>query len=190
MRKVTYGMGVSLDGFIAGPDGDIGWSAPAEDLHRFHNEHARATGVELYGRRMYETMRYWETDEATSPSAPEHLREFAQLWRDTPKLVFSRTLERLEGVGTLVREEIADTIARLRNQPGGDIAVGGAGLAASLVALGLIDEFRLFVYPVVLGAGTPYLPPTERAIPLRLIETRTFDQGVVYLRYERVGDGE
>ena len=185
MRKVIYGMGVSLDGFIAAPGNNIDWSVPDEDLHRFHNEQARETGVELYGRGLHEVMRYWETDAATSPSASEPEREFARIWRATPKLVFSRTLESLEGEGTLVREDVADTIARLKEEPGGDIAVGGAGLAASVIAQGLIDEYRLFVYPIVLGGGTPYFPALDARIELRLAETRTFGQGVVYLRYER-----
>ena len=176
-------MGVSLDGFIAGPDGEIDWSAPDEELHRFHNEQARDTGVSLYGRRLYEAMRYWETAEE-NPSAPEHELEFARIWKATPRLVFSRTLEQVEGGAELVRADIAETIAALKEQPGGDIAVGGAGLAAGLMPRGLIDEYRQFVYPVVLGAGTPFFPPLDARIKLRLAETRTFASGVVYVRYE------
>lgn len=184
MRKLIYSMGVSLDGFIAGPGDDIGWSMPDEELHRFHNEQARATGTHLYGRRLYETMRYWETAEETNPSAPEHEHEFARIWNDSQRLVFSRTLEQAEGGAELVRGDLAETVASLKDQSGGDITVGGAGLAAGLIALGLVDEYRPIVYPVVLGAGTPFIPALEEPIKLRLLETRTFPSAV-YLRYER-----
>jgi dihydrofolate reductase len=185
MRKVIYSMGVSLDGFIAGPGGNIDWSAPGEELHRFHNDQARAADTQLYGRRLYETMRYWETAAERDPSAPEHELEFERIWKATRRIVFSRTLDRVEGGAELARAGIAETIAQLREQPGGDIAVGGAGLAASCIELGLVDEFRPFVYPIVLGAGTPYFPPLATRIGLRLAETRTFGGGVVHLRYER-----
>jgi dihydrofolate reductase len=183
-RTVIYAMGVSLDGFIAGPDGSIDWTAPDEELHRFHNEQARATGVNLYGRRLYEAMRYWETAEDVA-GAPEHELEFARLWKQTPRLVFSTTLDRVEGGASLARGDVAEEVARLKEQPGGSISVGGAGLAATLISLDLVDEYRLFVYPVVLGAGTPYFPALDERIDLRLAEGRTFGSGVAYLRYER-----
>jgi dihydrofolate reductase len=186
MRKLIYSMAVSLDGFIAGPDGDIGLLAPDEELHRFHNEQARETGVHLYGRRLYEAMTYWETAAEENPSAPEHELEFARIWKETPKAVFSTTLERVEGNSRLVRDDVVEEVRRLKQQPGKDIAVGGAGLASTFIPLGLIDEYRPFVHPVVLGGGTPYLPPLDERINLRLVETRTFGMGVVYLRYERV----
>ena len=185
MRKLIYSMGVSLDGFIAGADGDIDWSAPDDELHRFHNQQARETGAELYGRRLYETMRYWETAE-DNPSAPEQELEFARIWKDTPKIVFSKTLERVEGNARLVRDNVAEEVAQLKEQPGKDLAVGGAGLASSVMKLGLIDEYRLFVSPVVLGGGTPYFPALDERISLELVETRTFGSRVVYLRYRRV----
>jgi dihydrofolate reductase len=188
MRQLVYSMGVSLDGFIAGPDGDIGWSRPDEELHRFHNEQARATGVELYGRRLYEAMRYWETAGEQNPAAPEHEHEFERVWKDTPKLVVSRTLESVGPEYELVRGDLAERVAELKEQPGGAIAVGGAGLAASLLALGLVDELRPLVHPVVLGAGTPFLPALDTPLALRLAETRTFGSGVVSLRYEIVAD--
>jgi dihydrofolate reductase len=184
MGKLIYSMGVSLDGFIAGPGDDIGWSAPDEELHRFHNQQARETGVQLYGRRLYEVMRYWETAEDADPPAPEHELEFARIWKATPRLVFSHTLETVEGGAELVGTGLAGTVAKLKEQPGADIAVGGAGLAASAMALGLIDEFRQFVYPVVLGSGTPYFPTLDARIELELVETRTFGS-VVYLRHRR-----
>jgi dihydrofolate reductase len=156
---------------------------------RFHTEQARETmGTHFYGRRLYEAMRYWETAEE-NPSAPEYELEFARIWKETPKVVFSRTLERVEGNATLARGNIAEEVARLKEQPGKDMAVGGAGLASSFIKLGLIDEYRLFVHPVVLGGGTPYFPPLDERINLQLVETRTFGSKVVYVRYRRLPDG-
>ena len=154
MRKLIYSMGVTLDGYIAGPAGEIDWSAPDEELHRFHNQQARETGAHLYGRGLYETMRFWETADQ-DPSRPQYALEFARIWKETPKIVFSRTLERVEGDYRLVRGNAAAEVARLKEEPGADLAVGGAGLAATFIRLGLVDEYRLFVSPVVLGAGTP-----------------------------------
>jgi dihydrofolate reductase len=181
-RKLIYAMGVSLDGFIAGPGGEIDWSAPDEELHRFHNQLTRDTGVHLYGRRLYEVMTYWETAEQ-NPSARDYELEFARIWREMPKIVFSSTLESVEGNATLVRGDAAEEVAKLKQQPGGDLAVGGAGLASALVRRGLIDEYRLFISPVLLGAGTRYFPALEERVDLELIETRTFGSRVVYCRY-------
>jgi dihydrofolate reductase len=130
-------------------------------------------------------MTYWETAEE-NPSAPEHELEFARIWKALPKIVFSTTLEKVEGNARLARDGAADELAELRRQPGEDLAVGGAGLAATFARLGLIDEYRLFVSPVVLGGGTPYFPALEERIHLDLVETRTFASRVVYLRYRRV----
>ena len=177
-------MGVSLDGFIAGPNGEIDWSAPDDELHRFHNEQARETGLHLYGRRLYETMRPWETADE-DPAASEPVIEFARIWKETPKVVFSRTLERVEGNARLVRGDAAEELARLRKEPGKDLAVGGAGLASTFVELGQVDEYRLFLSPVVLGSGTPFFPPLDRRLDLELVETRTFASRVVYVRYRR-----
>jgi len=184
MRKLIYSMGVSLDGFVAGPDGEIDWSAPDEELHRFHNEQTRELGVHLCGRRLYEVMTYWETADE-NPSAAEHELEFARIWKNLPKIVFSATLEQVHGNTTLIREGAAEEVAKLKRQPGKDLGVGGAGLASSLIELGLVDEFRLFVSPVLLGAGTPYFPSLEERVDLELLETRTFGSRVVYVRYRR-----
>src|SRR5947209_10326369 len=165
MRKVIYSMGVSLDGFIAGPDGEIDWSPPDEELHRFHNQQARELGAHLCGRRLYEKMTYWETAEE-NPSAAEYELEFARIWKRLPKIVFSRTLEKVEGNARLVRDGVAEEVAKLKEQPGKDLAVGGAGLASTLMKLGLIDEYWLFVSPVVLGGGTPYFPVLEERIDM------------------------
>jgi dihydrofolate reductase len=185
MRKVIYSMGVSLDGFIAGPSGEIDWSAPDEELHRFHNQQTRELGAHLCGRRLYEEMTYWETADE-NPSAPEHELEFARIWKSLPKVVFSKTLEKVEGNATLVRDGVAEEVAKLKEQPGKDLAVGGAGLASTLIELGLVDEFGLFVSPVVLGGGTPYFPALRERIDLELVETRRFGSRVVHLRYRRV----
>jgi dihydrofolate reductase len=184
MRKLIYSMGVSLDGFIAGPHGEIDWSAPDEELHRFHNEQTRELGVHLCGRRLYEVMVYWETADQ-DPAAAEHEREFARIWQQTPKVVFSRTLDRVEGNARLVGDDVAAEVAELKRQPGKDLAVGGADLAATLISHGLVDEFGLFVSPVILGAGTPFFRAVETRLDLELLETRTFGSRVVYLRYAR-----
>jgi dihydrofolate reductase len=188
MRKLIYSMGVSLDGFIAGPGGEIDWSAPDEELHRFHNQQTREIGVHLLGRNLYEVMAYWETADE-DPAIPEYMLEFAQIWQKLPKIVFSTTLEKVEGNARLVRDGAAQEVARLKSEPGKDLAVGGAGLASTLVKLGLVDEYRLFVSPVVLGGGTPYFPALDDRINLELVETRTFGSRVVYLRYRRADAG-
>lgn len=185
MRKLIYSMTVSLDGFIADPNGEIDWSAPDEELHRFHNQRVREIGAHLLGRRLYEVMLYWETAEE-NPAASDYELEFARIWKAIPRIVFSKTLEKVEGNARLVRDDVAGEVARLKQEPGKDLAVGGAGLASSLIDLGLVDEYQLFVSPVVLGGGTPFFPPLEKAINLELVETRTFDSPAVYLRYRRV----
>jgi dihydrofolate reductase len=185
MRKLIYSMTVSLDGFIAAPGGNIDWTAPDEELHQFHNDQVRELGAHLLGRRLYETMVYWETADQ-DPALPPVMLEFARIWKPLPKIVFSSTLERVEGNATLASVDAADEVARLKEEPGGDLAVGGAGLAAELIERNLIDDYRLFVSPVVLGAGTPYFPAREQRIDLELLETQTFGGGVVYLRYARV----
>jgi dihydrofolate reductase len=182
--KLIYSMSVSLDGFIAGPGGEIDWGAPDEELHRFHNERTRELGAHLLGRRLYETMLYWETADA-NPSAAEHELEFARIWKSLPRIVFSTTLEKVEGNARLATEDVGEEVARLKEESDDDIGVGGAGLAATLIELGLIDEYWLFVSPVVLGGGTPYFPAIEDRIDLELVETRTFGSRVVYLRYRR-----
>ena len=184
MRKLIYSMTVSLDGFIADPNGEIDWSAPDEELHRFHNQRVREIGAHLLGRRLYEVMLYWETAEE-NPAASDYELEFARIWKAIPRIVFSKTLEKVEGNARLVRDDVAGEVARLKQEPGKDLAVGGAGLASTLIDLGLVDEYQLFVSPVVLGGGTPFFPPLEKAINLELIETRTFGSRVVYLRYRR-----
>ena len=185
MRTVLYSMTVSLDGFIAGPGGDIGFTAPDGELFRFHVEQTRHIGVELMGRRLYEAMLVWGDADA-APSGPDEL-EFARIWNAIPKVVFSATLQQVQGNARLAADDVAGEVAKLKKEPGeGVISVGGAGLASTLIKLDLIDEYRLFVAPAVLGGGTPYFPPLDRGISLELLETRTFGSQVVYLRYRRV----
>jgi dihydrofolate reductase len=187
MRKLIYSMTVSLDGYIAGPDGAIDWSVPDEELFRFHHQQVQEVGVHLCGRRLYETMVYWETAEE-SPLAAEHV-EFARTWKALPKVVFSTTLQSVVGNTRLARDGVGEEVSKLKVRPGKDIAVGGAWLARACMKLELIDEWRLFVSPVLLGGGTPYFPTLDEKINLELVETKTFGSRLVYLRYRRVPDG-
>src|SRR3954451_4674030 len=176
-------MGVSLDGYISGPDGSFDWTGPDEDLFRFSIEQIRQVGVHLLGRRLYETMLYWETADQ-DPSLDDSRLEWAALWTSLPKVVFSTTLSAVQGNARLVSGGMAEEIGRLRAEAAeGDIAIGGATLAVEAAALGLIDEYRPKVYPVLVGGGIPFFPQRERRLDLELLETSTFGSGVVYLRY-------
>ena len=185
MGTLIYSFQVSLDGFIAGPDGAIAVPAPDEELHRFHNQQAREFAAHLCGRRLYEVLSYWDTFAEENPSAPDYAQEFARIWRDTPKIVFSKTLDKVGHNARLARGGVAEEVPRLKQELGGDLAVGGAGLASSCIKLGLVDEYRLFVYPVVVGGGTAYFPALDERIDLELLETRSFGSRVIYLRYRR-----
>ncbi|MFG2266412.1 dihydrofolate reductase family protein [Streptomyces sp. NPDC048720] len=183
MRSVTYSMSVSLDGYIVGPDGNFAWTAPDQDVFRFWIDEIRQVDVHLLGRRLYETMLYWETaDEDPTLDAPE--REWTALWKPLPKVVFTTTLHTLQGHARLATGTLTEEIERLRAEPGdGDIAIGGATLAAHAAASDLIDEYRTVIYPVLVGGGTPYFPHHERRVNLQLTETRTFNSNIVYLRH-------
>jgi dihydrofolate reductase len=183
MRRVTYSMGVSLDGYIAGPDGDFDWTEPDEEVFGFVTDEIREVGVYLLGRRLYETMLYWETADQ-DPSLDDSMLEWAAIWKPLPKVVFSTKLPAVQGNARLASGGVAEEIERLRAEPAeGDIAIGGATLAAEAAALGLIDEYRARVYPVLAGGGIPFFPRGERRVDLELAETRTFSSGIVYLRY-------
>ena len=182
--SVIFSMGVSLDGFIAGPGDTIDWTAPDAELHQFHNDQVRKQGAQICGRKLYETMLYWETADQ-DPSLDSVGQEFAGLWKALPKVVFSSTLTTVAGNWRLATGSIADELAALQAQTDGDIGIGGATLAAAFSDLGLIDEYYLFVYPIVLGAGTPYFGPLRDRVALELVEMRTFGAGIVYLRYRR-----
>jgi dihydrofolate reductase len=188
VRTVIFSMGVSLDCYIAGPDGND-WGTPDAELHRFHNQQASELGLHLLGRRLYEVMAFWETAEERNPSEPVNelgaaQLEFARIWKQLPKLVFSNSLEAVEGNARLSRADPVQTVRALKEEEGGPIAVGGAELAATLTVHQLIDEYHVFVYPVALGGGKPFFAGDTR-LDLELLETRTFGNRVVYLRYRR-----
>jgi dihydrofolate reductase len=172
---------------VEGPDGKFAWSHPDEEVHRFHNGIAAGMGAFLYGRRMYETMRFWETvdEDASSPEFPDYVRDFARIWKSKPKIVFSTTLESVSQDYRLVRGDIGAEVTALKEQPGGDLGVGGPGLARSLARLDLVDEYRLVLFPVTVGGGKPYFPALDHPVRLRLLESRIFQCGAVYLRYQR-----
>lgn len=183
MRRVTYSMGISLDGYIVGPDGRFDWTVPDEEVFGFVTEEIRGVGDYLLGRRLYETMLYWETADQ-DPSLGQPMLDWAALWKRLPKVVFSSTLSSVQGNARLASGGPAVEIGRLRAESGqGDIAIGGATLAAEAAELGLIDEYRARVYPVLVGGGIPFFPRRERRVDLELVETRAFGSGVAYLRY-------
>ena len=189
MRSVIYSMGVSLDGFIAGPGGEIDWGAPDEELHRFHNQQTRAIGAHVCGRGLYEAMLPWEAVDGAHASPV--MAEFGRIWRAIPKVVFSTTLSSVEGNARLATRCLADEVAMHRDMPDDKVvSVGGARLAAGLVQLDLIDEYRQFISPVILGGGTPYFPPLDHPLDLELLETRTFGSRVIYARYRRIVGGK
>ena len=178
-------MSVSLDGFIEGPNRELDWHMVDDELHGHFNEVLSAMDAFLSGRVTYELMAgFWPTAD-TDPSSTRPMVEFARIWRDKPKIVFSRTLERADWNTTVVRDVAADQIMELKAQPGGDLVLGGADIAAAFMRQDLIDEYRLYVHPVVIGRGKPLFPASDTKINLQLAETRTFGNGVVLLRYQR-----
>lgn len=183
MRKLLYGMMITLDGYVESPTGDIGWSAPDDELHAFVNDQSREIAGALYGRRLYETMSaFWPTADARQ-DAPEVVADFARIWRAMPKYVFSRTLDKVDWNSTLMTGDLAEEVTRLKGEGEGYLEVGGATLAHQLVRLGLVDEFVLYVHPVLIGRGKPFFPELDAEVRTRLLETRAFGSGTVYLRY-------
>jgi dihydrofolate reductase len=180
---LIYSMGVSADGYINDRKAGFGWTPPDEELFRFHLARTRELGGYLLGRRLYETMLVWETDPSLRDT--EARAEFADVWNALPKVVFSRTLDSVQGNARLARASVAEEVAAALAATDRDVSIGGAGLAAQAITLGLVDELRMFRYPIVVGGGTPFLPPVVEDIPLDLIETRTFGARVIYERYRR-----
>ncbi|HET6876224.1 MAG TPA: dihydrofolate reductase family protein [Jatrophihabitans sp.] len=178
---LIYSMGVSVDGFIADRAGGFDWSAPDEELFRVHLDRVRGLGCHLLGRKLYETMLVWETDPSLRDS--ELHAEFADVWSALPKVVFSRTLDRVTGNARLAQGSVAEEVEAALAGTDADVEIGGAGLATTAIELRLIDELRMFRCPVVVGGGTPFLPPVTEDIPLELVETRAFSSKVVYERY-------
>lgn len=193
MRKIILMMQVSLDGFIEGPERDLSWHRVDDELHRHFNDELRTMGAFLDGRVTYELMaEYWPTADQDPSSTPTEA-DFAGIWRDMPKIVYSRTLASAGWNTEVVRDVVAEDVERLKEGPGGDLALGGASLSASFRRLGLIDEYRIYVHPVLIGRGTPLFQETDAMTPLRLLESRTFGNGVVLLRYATgpdAGDAE
>lgn len=187
MRKVTYSMGMSLDGFITDAQGSIDWGVPSDEVFQFSIDEIQHVGVHLMGRKLYEIMLHWENPDKT-PNFSEQEQVWADLWNPLPKVVFSNTLTEVTGGGAeLATGSLAEEVERLRAEPGeGDIAIGGATLAAQAADLGLIDEYWIRVFPVLVGGGLPFFARNDALVPLELVETRTFDNGVVFLRHRVV----
>ena len=185
MRKIVLWMSVSVDGFFEGPNRELDWHLVDDELHSHFNAELSAMGAFLDGRVTYELMAaFWPTADA-DPASTGPMQEFARIWREMPKIVYSRTLERADWNTTIVRDVVVEEVLALKAQPGGDLALGGADLAAAFMRHDLIDEYRLYVHPVVIGRGKPLFPTSDTRTDLRLAETRAFGNGVVLLRYQR-----
>ncbi|MCU1547138.1 MAG: uncharacterized protein JWO29_89 [Arthrobacter sp.] len=183
MRKIILTMQMSLDGFTEGPRRDISWHRVDDELHEHFNESLRTMGAFLSGRVTYELMAdFWPTADK-DPSSTAAMVEYSSIWRDMPKIVYSRTLERADWNTTLVRDVVVEEVTRLKEQPGGDLALGGAHLATAFRQLGLIDEYRIYVHPVLIGRGRSLFQPVPGTASLRLLETGAFGNGVALLRY-------
>lgn len=176
-------MNVSVDGFINDRDGGLGWTAPSEELFAAHLTQVRELGAYLCGRRLYETMLVWETDPALRTS--KLTNEFADVWCALPKVVFSRALDSVDGNARLARAPLAEEVAAALDATDKGVAIGGADLAAQAIELDLVDELRMFRLPVVVGGGTPFLPPVTGPLALELVETATIGPAAVYERYRR-----
>src|SRR5215207_2952393 len=183
---LIYSMSVSVDGFIADREGAFEWGAPDEELFRFHLAQVRELGGFLCGRRLYETMLVWETDPSMRDSELD--AAFADAWCAIPKVVFSHTLDSVQGNARLAAGSVAEEAGAALEATDKHVGIGGAGLAAAAIELGLVDELRMFRNPIVVGGGTPFLPPVTEDVPLDLIETRTFGSRVIYERYGRARD--
>jgi dihydrofolate reductase len=183
MGRLIYSLNVSLDGFVAATDGGLDWATVDEELHTWFNDQARNIQASLYGRRLYELMAaYWPTA-ADDPSATDVEREFARIWMVTTKIVFSSTLDHVEHNSRLVRGDVGSVLDQVRGEFDGDLDVGGPNLAGQFVRRGVVDEFRLVVHPVVLGAGTPFWPELDAPVRLRLVEARQFASGAELRSY-------
>ena len=183
VSKIIYAMSISLDGFIEDANEDLSWSYPDEELHKHFNEQESLIDIHLYGRRLYETMAaYWPAVDANK-NATKLEREYAKIWKSMPKVVFSKTLKKVDWNSRLVSENIAEEVNKLKEQSGKTMSVSGAGIAASFTKLGLIDEYWLYVNPVILGNGKSMFQQLQSKVDLKLIETRVFRSGVVLLRY-------
>jgi dihydrofolate reductase len=183
MGKLIYCLNTSVDGFIETPDRSLDWTIVDDEIHGWFNDWLRTLDATLYGRRMYELMAaYWPTGE-DDPQSTEVTREFARIWNPLPKIVFSSSLDRVEHNARLVRGDVGEVLDALRTEFEGDLGVGGPNLAGQFVQRGLVDEYRIMVHPVVLGAGTPFWPMLYGPLPLRLTESQRFAAGPMLLTY-------
>ena len=182
MARLTYSAIASLDGYTADENGNFDWAAPDEDVHRFANELDRPVGTHLYGRRMYETMRFWDSPEATE-GQPDTMQDYARIWRAADKVVFSRTLERPSTPKTrLEREFDPEAVRRLKSESPQDLSIGGPTLAAQALKAGLVDELQFLLVPHVVGGGTRFLP-SGLSLRLQLQDQRRFGNGTVFMSY-------
>jgi len=184
MRKLIYGMNLTLDGYISAPGGDLGWSEPSDELFQWWLDQEKAVGLILYGRKLWETMSsYWPTGDQ-QPDATAAQIEFSRNWRDTPKVVFSSVLDKVDWNSRLVSGDAVAEITRLKSQDGEAMRVGGATLAGAAMRAGLVDEYTVVTHPVLVGGGAPFFATLDSWVNLDLVETRTFDGGAVMNRYE------
>ncbi|HIZ36567.1 MAG TPA: dihydrofolate reductase family protein [Candidatus Ruania gallistercoris] len=183
MRTLTFAMNVSLDGYIAAPGDDLGWSVPSDELFQWWSDRIAATGLALYGRRLWETMSsHWPTADQQPGVTPAHV-QYARRWRDMPKVVFSSRPVTVDWNARQVTGDAVGEITRLKAEEGGSMDIGGATLAAAAMRAGLIDEYVLATAPVLVGSGTPFFTALDNWVNLNLVETRTFAEGVVLTRY-------
>ncbi|HST81926.1 MAG TPA: dihydrofolate reductase family protein [Kineosporiaceae bacterium] len=184
MRKLSYMMNVTLDGYIAARGDDISWGLPSVELHQWYNDRAREIGVSLYGRKLWELMSaHWPTADQQPDSTPVEV-EFAHIWQKTPKVVFSTTLDKVSGNARLVTGDAVAEITRLKAEDGAPMEIGGATLAGAAMRAGLIDEYTVVTHPVLVGGGTPFFSALDNWVSLSLMQTRTFPDGVTMSHYE------
>ncbi|MGW1006480.1 dihydrofolate reductase family protein [Streptomyces sp. NPDC002520] len=184
MRKLIYGMNLTLDGYIAAPGDDIGWSVPSDELFQFWSDQLQATDLTLYGRKLWETMSsYWPTGDQQPNGTPAEI-EFARRWRDMSKVVFSSTIDKVDWNTRLVTGDAVAEITRLKAEGGGPMDIGGATLTGAAMLAGLIDEYVIAAHPVLVGGGTPFFTALDNWVNLNLVETRTLPGGVILTRYE------
>ena len=185
MRNLIVMMSISLDGFIEGPNREIDWHHVDDELHDHFNEELAKMGAFLHGRVTYELMAsFWPTAGA-DPASTRPIKEFSKIWREMPKIVYSRTLTHAEWNTTIVRDVVPREVLALKAQPGGDLSLGGADIVASFMKHDLIDEYRIYVHPVLIGRGKPLFAASDTRTNLRLVEARAFGNGVVLLRHRR-----
>src|SRR5205809_6092219 len=188
MANLIYSAITSLDGYVADEQGKFDWSAPDEEVHSFVNDLERTVGTYLYGRRMYEVMAAWETMGGDA-AQPPFINDYAEIWQSADKVVYSRTLERVSSARTRIdRDFDPEVVRRLKAEATRDISVGGPGLAAEAIKAGLVDDYQLFLTPIIVGGGRRALPDDVR-VKLELVDERRFDNGVVYVRYRALSRG-